>query len=110
MLESLAFLQPSRQITGTLSLADYGLESPAITATIELADGVTHTLRLGDMNPTQSGYYVQVDDQQPVFLIPTYTGSQLERFLSEPPVQPTPTATIAATPTISATLTPTASP
>jgi hypothetical protein len=100
-LESLAFLQPSREITGTLSLAEYGLEPPVIQVTIELADGTAHTIKLGEMNPSQSGYYTQVDDQESVFLIPTYTGSQLERLLSEPPVQPTPTAMMAATPTAS---------
>jgi hypothetical protein len=107
-LESLAFLQPSREITGTLSLADYGLEPAVITATVELADGTIHTVRLGEMNPAQSGYYAQVDDQPSVFLVPAYTGSQLGRLLDAPPVQPTPTA--AETPTNGVILAPTATP
>jgi len=91
VLESLAFLQPSREISGTLALADYGLEPPAVTVTMEMKDGTRHTVRLGDTNPSQSSYYTQVDDQPSVFLIPAYTGSQLERLLTEPPIQPTPT-------------------
>ena len=100
-LESLAFLQPSREISGTVALADYGLEPPVTTVIIEMADGATHSVRLGETNPSQSGYYAQVDEQPSVFLIPAYTGSELERLLTEPPVQPTPTPTAAeiATPT-----------
>jgi len=110
VLGALAFLQPSREITGFVSLADYGLDQPQLEVTIELADGTTHTIRFGETNPTRSAYYAQVDGQESVFLVDSYTGAQLQGLLDNPPVQPTPTAPPAGTPMAEITSTSPASP
>jgi len=38
-----------------------GLDNPAYVITIEFKDGKNRTLEVGDVTPTNSGYYVRVD-------------------------------------------------
>ena len=57
------------QITSLTVLSDvegspdiFGLDKPAYTITVEFAGGKKHTLDVGDATPTNSGYYVRLDN------------------------------------------------
>jgi len=102
-LGDLATLRSNRVISGTVALADYGLATPTMTVTLTLADGVMHTLRVGDQNPTGTYRYVMADDRPEVHLVYSWGISNLEQAVAEPPKKPTPTPTPTATPTPSAT-------
>ncbi len=97
-VEALSQLRPSRVLTETTGQpADYDLEPPLIQVDVTMQDGATHTLRLGAMNPSQSGYYGQVVGDSTVYLMPFSIGADAERMLNTPPVKPTPTPEAQAT-------------
>lgn len=86
-------LQVISPVEGDLSV--FGLENPAYTITIEFATGAKHTLEVGDATPTNSGYYVRLDNDR--MLITDLSGIdallQLQAFppiLVTPEVAPTP--------------------
>ncbi len=109
-LGDLATLRYTRAISDTVNLADYGLATPTMTVTFTLADGASHTLRVGDQNPTRTYRYVMADDRPEVYLVYSWGISNLEQVVVEPPKKPTPTPTPTVTPTPSATPIPTATP
>lgn len=109
-LGDLATLRSNRAISGTLNLADYGLATPTMTVTLTLADGASHTLRVGDQNPTGTYRYIMADEHPEVHLVYSWGISNLEQVVAEPPKKPTPTPTPTATPMPSATPVPTAAP
>ncbi len=78
------------------------LDSPAYTIKLTFDSGVSHTLEIGDLTPTSSGYYVRYDDGK-VYVISQSGIDALLNLLTAPPYPATPTP--AATDT--ATLTPT---
>jgi hypothetical protein len=87
-LETLTVLRPRRVLTGTLNLADYGLAPAALEVTLNEQDGSTHKVRLGEMNADVSAYYVILDDEaEPIYLVPSYVGGEIERLLDTPPLQ-----------------------
>lgn len=53
---------------GRGNLARYGLDHPAAIAHIETADGQSHKLEFGRINPMQTLVYVRVDDEPEVLL------------------------------------------
>ena len=86
-LETLAVLRPRRVLTGTLDLAEYGLAPAALEVTLSEESGSTHQMRLGAMNADFSAYYVLLDDEaEPIYLVPSYVGVEIERLLDTPPV------------------------
>lgn len=107
-LGDMATLRSNRVISDAGNLADYGLATPVMTVTLTLADGATHTLRVGDQNPTGTYRYVMADDRSEVYLVYSWGISNLEQAVAEPPKKPTPTPTPTVTPTPSATPVPTA--
>src|SRR5690606_12517313 len=54
------------------ALDQFGLETPRTAVTFRTTGGATHTLRLGNQTPTQSGIYARIDDDTRVVLIPGY--------------------------------------
>ena len=91
-LDSLSSLRPRRILTGTVGQpADYDLAPPSMTVRITLKDGSTHTLKIGSKNPAKSGYYGQIEGDRHIYLLPFYIGADVERYLNNPPVKPTPT-------------------
>ncbi|MBM3187549.1 MAG: DUF4340 domain-containing protein [Chloroflexi bacterium] len=99
-VETMANLQPQRELTGTVGApAEYGLDSPTMRVQFELADGTARTLSFGARTPAGSGYYAQVDGDEHIYVVPLYIWSDAERLLSNPPVKPTPTATLEPTET-----------
>jgi hypothetical protein len=92
----LAALQPNRVLDDVGSLADYGLDEPAYTVELEMTDGQTHTLEVGDMTPTGGAYYARVagSDEDTVVLVSSFSLEAVLSFVSVPPVLiPTPEAT-----------------
>ena len=75
-------------------LADFGLENPAFVITVGFASGKTHTLEIGDMTPSNRGYYVRVDEDRLVVVAVSGLDALLQLQFSPPYLNtPTPTAT-----------------
>ncbi len=90
-------VRPSRILSEIEALAPYGLDRAQYTLTFRLAGGNEHTLYVGSLNPTGSGYYVRLTEDvgtaAEVYVIPAYTLDQALAFVDDPPVvRPTPTA------------------
>jgi hypothetical protein len=86
----LASLRATRRLDAITSLDDYGLASPAMTATVTLVDGTVHTLKFGAQAPAQSGTYALSDADPTVYLLSTALATDVERLVSDPPRQPPP--------------------
>ena len=88
-------LQVISPVEGEASI--FGLENPAYTITVEFATGTKHTLEIGDATPTNSGYYIRLDNTR--MLITDLSGIdallQLQAF---PPILVTPAPEVAPTP------------
>lgn len=102
----LASLRGTRRLDNVTNLADYGLDTPAMTATLTMADGTSHTLKIGGKAPAESGTYSQADADPTVYLISNALAQDIERLVSDPPRQPPPspspspsTDTVTLTPT-----------
>lgn len=79
-------------------VAVYGLNPHQIELTAQLQDGSEHTLLVGDMNPTRSGYFAQRRGNPAVYLVSTSLIQDLKKWVNEPPLVPTPTPTSSPTP------------
>lgn len=98
LLDAMAALRPSRVLTGTLGpLSDYELDPPVLSVEIELTDQVVHGLTLGAKTATGSAYYGQIRGDEHVYLLPFSLGADVERYLDNPPVKPTPMPTLVGT-------------
>jgi hypothetical protein len=92
LVEGLATLRPDRVFSETVTqAADYELDPPAITVEVEMQDKTLHTIKIGAMNPSQSGYYGQVSGSARIYLFPAYIGGDIDSYLTQPPLKPTPT-------------------
>jgi hypothetical protein len=70
----------------------FGFDAPAFMITVGFADGTTHTLEIGDVTPTQNGYYVRLDKGS--MMIVGMSGIEaLVQLTSFPPYLNTPTPT-----------------
>jgi hypothetical protein len=74
------------------SMAAMDLETPVEKITLSLDDGRVLTIDVGAQTPTQSGYYVRVDNGEPV-VVSRYSISSALDFLENPPLPPTPQPT-----------------
>jgi hypothetical protein len=110
LVDRLASLTASRVLTEVTDLAGYGLAAPALTATLTISDGSKVNLFTGDQTPNEAGYYALREGSPDVYIIFSSTVEDLKRLISEPPVQPTPTPEVAATPTEGFTVLPTFTP
>lgn len=94
----LTALPISSQIEEGKSPDIFGLDTPAYVITVEFKDGKTHTLEVGDSTPTNSGYYVRVDNKK--MLITGMDGiDALLQLGFFPPYLNTPVPTVEATAT-----------
>ncbi len=101
----IASLKASRALTDTAeALADYGLASPQITATIKLKSEEETSLFIGDQTPNKSSYYLQKEGDQTVYIVVSSLGNDLKRLITEPPEKPTPTPTAMPVITVTATI------
>jgi hypothetical protein len=74
----------------TLALDVVGLDQPEYVITIGFTGGNEHTLEVGSMTPTQSGYYVRVDRGGSVIVSLSSLDSLLN-LVTFPPYAQTPT-------------------
>jgi hypothetical protein len=99
LLLRLATLRATRRFGEPGNLADYGLATPESTVTIRQSDGTEYTLELGGKAPAEAGTYARRSDAAAVFVVSNAIVQDLERLLTEPPRQPTPTPVPPETPT-----------
>ncbi len=101
LVDQLAQLTANRVLTQTNNLAEYGLITGTLTADIALTGTTTHTLLIGDTNPSGNSYYALADGKQSsVYLIYTNSVDELQRLVTQPPYPPTPTPTTLPSPTV----------
>jgi hypothetical protein len=112
VLSRLASLQATRQVTDApTDLAQYGLDNPNLTATVTQTDGSSYILQTGARAPSDAGTYVKKADEPAVFLIANQIVTDLERLVTEPPIQqPTPTPAAIPSPSPASTPEPTPTP
>lgn len=73
----------------------FGLKNPAFAITLEFQSGMQHTLDVGDATPTNTGFYVRLDNGK--IMIADLSGiSSLLQLRYSPPYLNTPTAVPAA--------------
>ena len=66
--------------------ASYGLDPPRTVISLTTKSGQTVTINLGDLTPTEDGYYVSVEDPRDnLYIIHSSWVDVLERLLAEPP-------------------------
>ncbi len=108
LLGSLSRMQSTRVVKGEdVDLKAFGLAEPALRVEVGLAEGDSQVLLVGNKNPAGYSCYVQREGSSEVYLVASSITGDLERLISEPPEQPTPTPTGTAGPTVSpATATP----
>ncbi len=108
VVDDLANLKATRIITPTdADLSPYGLDAPQHTITLAGEEGVLARLQLGDVNPGGNAVYVQRDDDPTIYLVSDFTFDSARRWLTTPPLPPTPTAEPSPTPTVEPSPTPT---
>jgi hypothetical protein len=98
----LSKLRSSAKVTDRVGeLGTYGLAPPADTATLTMKDGVVHRVLVGAKTPNDSAYYTMVEGKTELHTINTLLVGDLEKLVTEPPLQttPTPAGAAAAPPT-----------
>ncbi|MBN2147675.1 MAG: DUF4340 domain-containing protein [Anaerolineales bacterium] len=95
-------LQIQTRLDNIPSLGAMGLVSPAYTISMTKDNGEKIVLYVGDLTPTGTGYYIQVDKDDPVVVSKVNLDSILGVF-ETPPLLPTPTLEATLTPEVSLT-------
>jgi hypothetical protein len=72
------------------ALSDIGLAVPTDTIDLVFVNGTSHTMEIGDLTPTSSGYYVRFDGGK-IYVIEKSGIDSLLNLLTNPPFPPTPT-------------------
>jgi len=91
-LESTASLDPSSD------LGIFGLSKASYTVSISMNGGEKYVLLVGDVTPTQNGYYVRLN-QEPPDVVNKASIDALVGLLANPPFVATPTSETTETPT-----------
>jgi hypothetical protein len=87
----LTSLKVTSSISTTENLAEYGLDQPAYTITVNVNDGGQLLAQVGSATATSSGYYVLVPGGVPQ-IVAKYGLDAVLKLLTNPPIA-TPTAT-----------------
>lgn len=90
-------LRIASKLGAVADLSEYGLTFPAYTIKLSFFNGIQHKIEVGNLTPTSSGYYVQLDDGQ-VYVVSQYSLDPVLALIQNPPYLPAPTPE-AATPT-----------
>jgi hypothetical protein len=90
-LQSISSLDP------TSDLGIFGLAKPAYTLTITMNGGTKYVLLIGDVTPTQNGYYVRLNQNAPDIVNKDSIDAMLG-MLTKPPFVATPTSESSLTP------------
>lgn len=64
--------------TVNLDLADFGLNPPRLILSAEHSEGTT-TLRLGNVTPDRRGYFLMMDGDPAMYLIPRHTAERMKQ-------------------------------
>jgi hypothetical protein len=80
----------STLVLESVDLADFGLAEPTAEVTIELKDGTTVSLTIGDENPLKTGRYVKVPGDARVHLVAGEYVNGLIELVDNPPYPATP--------------------
>lgn len=83
LVSSLAALAGNLRLEGVDAPEDYGLDAPALVAEIELADGQTRTLSLGNETLLGGEYYVSAGEAGVVYVTDVALSSVLSASLDE---------------------------
>lgn len=86
----LASLKVTTEVTGDPSI--FGLDKPEYVITVTFDSGKSHTLEVGDVTPTNSGYYVRLDNGKMMIVEPSGIDA-LSNLVFFPPYLNTPTPT-----------------
>lgn len=68
------------------NLADYGLDDPLIVANVTVKNGNKFKVLIGMTTPNGQNHYIKLADYDPVYLVDYTWGSELARFVNEPPI------------------------
>ena len=71
--------------------ADAGLDQPSYIMTVKMTSGTEKTVRIGDLTPTESGYYTSIDGNDGVMIISKTGMDSLLTLVTSPPYVSTPT-------------------
>lgn len=61
-------IKAMEKVSNVTSLSAFGLENPQATAKITYADGSTAQIRIGDMTPSETGFYGQFNDSEDIYI------------------------------------------
>jgi len=73
--------------------ATYGLDNPKTSLTLTTPDNVDYTLLIGGKSPIDAGYYAREPDKDTLWLVGSFNVEDIERFVKEPALEPTPAPT-----------------
>jgi hypothetical protein len=71
-------------------LAQYGLDTPAMTVAIEMAGGASEQLLIGRETPDGTAYYLQRAGESRLYIVDHYKIQTLYDWLADPPYASTP--------------------
>jgi hypothetical protein len=72
------------------SLDDFGLTIPTSQIKLVYSNGKSHSIKIGNLSPTNSGYYVQLDNSE-VSIVSQYSLDAILELAANPPYPSTPT-------------------
>jgi len=70
---------------------DVGLVQPSYIMTVKLTGGIVKIVRIGDLTPTNSGYYTSVNDSSEILIVGKTGLDSLLTMVTTPPIVETPT-------------------
>jgi len=108
-VNQLVALQPQVNLDPVTDMSIYGLSKPVYYIYVTLNGGEKHTIIVGDVTPTKSGYYIRLDENPPQ-VVGKYNLDAILGMLSKPPFKPTATPQPSLTPTQTLEVTPTITP
>lgn len=96
-LSQLVSASPLTRLEAAVGLETVGLVTPQYVIRLQSRSGDEILLEVGDETPTQSGYYVQVDNAA-VLVAQKFAVQAVINMLKQIPLQPTPTPEASPTP------------
>ena len=82
--ETLISLQAAGKLENVSNPADYGLESPSVTATAVWTDGTSITYSMGDATPFEDGYYLSLSGKSDtIYIISTSLSNMFNKTQSQ---------------------------
>jgi hypothetical protein len=96
-LQGIIYLQPLTSMDASIGLEVLGLVDPRYVVRLSLVDGREILYEIGEETPTQSGYYVQLNNTD-VFVAQKFSMDSVLGMLETIPLQPTQTPAVTETP------------